>query len=255
MNFFILLWKLFLLTQYMYLYKKYCYKNNKNISYNLITIGLLFVLYSCFDVIFLLKLFVLTGFILIQEMDGLQIFKQINNIIESKRNKIIDVVVNGIDKIIESQCYLFEFYDKFYFLLYNDTLNAFIMKKNDENKLIEMNAMLTDIKSKINNLNTEFDEHEKNMEDVKVLDKLPGEFEELDFNELIKMMSENIKKTMVEINNNNDLNGEMNEETNLLDLNKILDFANNNNNLNFDVVKELLNKEEEEDDISEFLVK
>jgi hypothetical protein len=239
----------------MYLYKKYCYKNNKNISYNLITIGLLFVLYSCFDVIFLLKLFVLTGFILIQEMDGLQIFKQINNIIESKRNKIIDVVVNGIDKIIESQCYLFEFYDKFYFLLYNDTLNAFIMKKNDENKLIEMNAMLTDIKSKINNLNTEFDEHEKNMEDVKVLDKLPGEFEELDFNELIKMMSENIKKTMVEINNNNDLNGEMNEETNLLDLNKILDFANNNNNLNFDVVKELLNKEEEEDDISEFLVK
>ena len=74
--------------------------------------------------------------------------------------------------------------------------------------------------------------------------------EELDFNELIKMMSENIKKTMNELNND-----EENKGTNLLDLNKILDMANNSENLDFNSVKELLNKEETEDDINEFLIK
>ena len=135
MHFFILLWKIFLLTQYMYIYKKYYYKNNNNSSYNLLSIFVLFFLYNCCDFIFLLKNCVLFSCIMLINLDGLQIFKKMNDILDNNKNKIVNTVFDGIDKILNSQSYLFDFYDKFYFFLYNDTLNAFIMKKNDDNKM------------------------------------------------------------------------------------------------------------------------
>ena len=240
----------------MYIYKKYYYKNNNNSSYNLLSIFVLFFLYNCCDFIFLLKNCVLFSCIMLINLDGLQIFKKMNDILDNNKNKIVNTVFDGIDKILNSQSYLFDFYDKFYFLLYNDTLNAFIMKKNDDNKMNEMSYILKDIKNKINNLNSEMEINEKKIEEIQILNKQENEenekneMEELDFNELIKMMSENIKKTMNELNND-----EENKGTNLLDLNKILDMANNSENLDFNSVKELLNKEETEDDINEFLIK
>ena len=177
---------------------------------------------------------------------------------------------NILDKILNYQEGLFGFYDKIYFLLYNDILNALIIKKNDDNKLSKINMILNDIinkinkikenKKKINNLNNDIIENEKKINEVienKTINPVMNEIsnntqiENFDLNEMIQLMTENINKTMTEMSKN----GNTEDGTNLMDFNKLLGMTNNNGELNFEKIKELLSNEETEDDINEFLIK